>query len=148
MKWLYLTIGVLIGLPAFYLSVLYAASELGGEVAVLHRFAEDGLIDRVRVWIVEDENGIWIEHGGPDAAWIKRLTTNSTVTVERNGQAQRYRARLDPESSTHYDRLRRDKYGLADWLISILTPADGASAAAPVHLTPGAGLAPGSSGNG
>ena len=42
MKWLYAAVGILAGVPLLYFAAMYAASELSGEVVVLHRAAEDG----------------------------------------------------------------------------------------------------------
>ena len=67
MKWLYIGIGILVGGPILFFAAIYAASELGGEVVVLHRQSADGSIDRIRIWVVDDGERTWIEHGAPDA---------------------------------------------------------------------------------
>lgn len=56
MKWL-IRIVVVIALPVLVFGSIMLASELGGEVVVLHREAIDGSIDEVRVWIVDDDDG-------------------------------------------------------------------------------------------
>lgn len=120
MKWLYILVGVPAGAILAFVVGMYAASELGGEVVVLHRAAEDGSTDTVRLWIVEDGTGTWIEHGYPDAPWIRRLTRDPAVTVERNGAPRQYVASPDPGAHALYHRLRREYYGLAseivDWM--------------------------------
>ena len=136
MKWLYAAIGILAAVPLLYFVVMYAASELGGEVVVLHRAAEDGSINRVRLWIVADGSGTWIEHGSPDAAWIARLAHDPVVTVERNGVPRQYRASPDPASHALYHRLRQDRYGFADRLLEVVAGDPDACPTAPVRLEP------------
>ena len=134
MKWLYLAIGILVGVPLVFFAAMYAASELGGEVVVLHRQSEDGSIDRVRIWIVEDGTGTWIEHSNPDAAWISRLASDPSITVERNGTSRQYRASADPESHALYHRLRQDRYGFADRLVAMVGGGVDACEGTPVRL--------------
>ena len=134
MKWLYIAIGILVGVPLAFFAAMYAASELGGEVVVLHRQSEDGSIDRVRVWIVEDGTGTWIEHGSPDAAWISRLAHDPVITVERDGAPQRYRASADRASHALYHRLRRDKYEFAAQVVAMAAGDADACEGTPVRL--------------
>ena len=134
MKWLYVAIGILVGLPLAFFGLIYAASELGGEVVVLHRPAADGSVDRVRLWIVEDEKGTWIEHGGADAVWLSQLAENPLLTVERNGAPRQYHAVTDPDACTLYQRLRREQYGWADQLVALGGGEDEACTSVPVRL--------------
>ena len=136
MKWLYLAIGILVGVPLVFSATMYAASELGGEVVVLHRTSGDGSIDRVRLWIVEDGTGTWIEHGSPDAAWIARLAHDPVITVARNGTSRQYRASADRGSHALYHRLRRDRYGFADRLVAMVGGGVDACEGTPVRLDP------------
>ncbi len=136
MKWLTIAIGILVGIPLAYLAVMYAASELSGEVVVLHRTAEDGSIDRVRVWIVGNRTGTWIEHGSPDAAWIARLAEDPVITVERGGEPRQYHATVDPAAHTLYHRLRAEDYELADQIVAMSQGGTEACDATPVRLDP------------
>ena len=136
MKWLYIPIGILAGATLAFFAAMYAASELGGEVVVLHRPSEQGSTDRVRIWIVEDGAGTWIEYGGRDAEWILRLAQDPAITVERNGALGRYRASPDPGSHALYHRLRRDKYGLASEIVDRLVGKADACPDIPVLLEP------------
>ena len=133
MKWLSICIGIPLGLVLLYFATVYVASELAGEVVVLHRTAQDGSVDRVRVWIVEDDAGTWIEHGPPRAPWIRRLAHDPIITLERHGMPGRYRATPDPDAHARYHGLRRDAYGFADQLLSMMVDAD-ACTATPVRL--------------
>ena len=135
MKWLVIAIGILVGIPLAYVVAMYGASELSGEVVVLHRTAEDGSIDRVRLWIVGDDTGTWIEHGSPDAAWITRLAEDPVVTVERHGEPRQYLAMADPASHALYHRLRAEDYGLADEIVAMSQGGTEACDATPVRLS-------------
>ena len=79
MKWLGILVGILLGVVVLLFGGVYAASELGGEVVVLHRKAADGSVDHVRVWIVEDDTGTWIEHGAPNHHWITTLASAKSI---------------------------------------------------------------------
>ena len=136
MKWLRIAIGIVLGIPLAFGTVMYAASELGGEVVVLHRTAEDGAIDRVRLWIVGDHRGTWIEHGSPGAAWITRLVEDPVVTVERDGEPRQYRASADPAAHALYHRLRAADYGVADRIVALSQGGTDACDATPVRLDP------------
>jgi hypothetical protein len=118
MKWLGYGIGLLIAGVALFFGLIYAASELGGEVVVLHRKAADGSTTRVRLWIVEDGERTWIEHGAPDAAWMTMLAEDPEITLERHGQVNRYRAHIDPGAHARYHALRREDYGVADQIVA------------------------------
>ena len=136
MKWLYSSISILGGATLAFFVALHAASELGGEVVVLHRPSDDGLIDHIRIWIVEDNAKTWIEHGGRDAEWILRLAHDPSITIERNGALGRYRASPDPGSHSLYHRLRRDRYGFASEIVDWLVGKAGACPDVPVLLEP------------
>lgn len=121
MKTVYIIVAVVIGAGLAYFAVLFGASELGGEVVVLHRSSSDGSMRRVRIWIVEDGEQTWVEHGPPDADWITMLATAPMITLERNGESNQYLAVADPQSHTHYHALRAAKYGIADRIVELAT---------------------------
>ena len=139
MRWIWTAIAVVLGVPLVFMGSIYAASELGGEVVVLHRASPEGSADRVRVWIVEDDTGTWIEHGSPDAHWIRRLTENATLELERDGTAAAYRATPDPAAHARYHELRQAKYGWADDYVALVTSSASECTAVPVRLDPGEG---------
>ena len=121
MKWIYSVIAVLVGVPLVFFASIYVASEVGGEVVVLHRTAADGSVDRVRVWIVDDGEQALIEHGAPDAAWITRLADDPVITLERDGVLGRYHAVADPEARSLYHTKRREKYGWAHRYVALVS---------------------------
>ncbi len=134
-RWV-IAIGVLVGLPLLFFASIYVASELGGEVVVLHRPAADGSVDRVRVWIVDDDGGVWIEHGDPEASWIQGLAQAPELTVERAGAAAIWRATPDAASHAHYHELRQAKYGWADSYVALVTSDAASCPGVPIRLDP------------
>ena len=134
MKIVLAVVGVLILIPVLFFGAMYAASELGGEVVVLHRQSADGSVSRVRIWIVEDAAGTWVEHGAPDADWITLLDRDPEITLECAGQAHTYRAVADRGAHTRYHELRRDKYGWADGFVEIATSDAASCAGVPVRI--------------
>ena len=139
MKMLFWAIAALVGASLLFFASIYGASELGGEVAVLHRPAADGSVDPVRVWIVEDERGVWIEHGGPDAPWIQGLAQAPELRLERAGAEATYRAVPDPSSHAHYHELRQARYGWADTYVAMVTSDAASCPGVPIRLDPTGG---------
>ncbi len=134
MKWVYLFIGIIVGIPTAFFGTIYAASELGGEVVVLHRQNGDGSVSRVRIWIVEDDEGTWVEHGDADAAWLTALDSVPVITLERAGESRQYHAIAEPDLHQRYHELRLKKYGLADQLIELMTGDVADCTGVPVRL--------------
>lgn len=134
MKWLWIGIGVGIGAPLLFFASIYAVSEVGGEVVVLDRAAEDGTTSRVRIWIVDADDASWVEHGAPDAHWVTRLSDEPTLTLERNGEKATYRAAPDPASHARYHELRKAKYGWADQYIELVAGEASECTGVPVRL--------------
>ena len=117
LKW---TITIVIALPVLLIGVIYGASELGGEVAVLQRIEATGETTRVRVWVVDEVGSSLIEHGDASSYWITQLETNDRITLERDGEQIGYQAVADQEAHTTYHKLRREKYGWADQTLEML----------------------------
>ena len=135
MKWIAIVAAVLLALPVGFIGAVYAASELGGEVVVLHRPAADGT-STVRIWIVEDETGTWIEHGGADPSWMHRLAQDPTLEIERGGETISFRAAEDPASHARYHALRQAKYGWADDFVALASGDPAECDGVPLRLDP------------
>lgn len=135
MKFLKMACVFVVGLIAMNFALVYAASELGGEVVTLIRANEDGSSSRVRVWIVDQNGRSWIDHGGSDAYWVRHLTQDDSIRLERNNEVRHYTAVADKSACSLYDELRRQKYGWADQLIDTMTGVDSSNCAeVPVRL--------------
>jgi len=131
LKWI---IALAIALPVLLFGVIYGASELGGEVAVLERIDESGETTRVRVWIVDEVGSALIEHGDAEDYWITQLQSSDRVTLERDGETIHYKGTADPASHDTYHKLRRKKYGWADKTLEALGGNAADCAGLPVRL--------------
>lgn len=101
---------------------IYGASELGGEVVTLHTH-DDGKEAQTRLWVVDDGGFQYLRAGNPGSGWLRRVRLDPEVVVERNGVATHYRAVPvldDPEQPARIHALMREKYGIADRIVSVL----------------------------
>ena len=108
--------------PSYFLVVL-AASELGGEVVTLLRPNVEGGFDEVRVWIVDDGDVTLIEHGSQGDEWLDDLKASGPISLVRDGVKIDYLGQQASALHAGYHALRREKYGLADRMIEVLTGA-------------------------
>ena len=114
MKYVYWVLGLLVGISVLLIGIPIVVSELGGEVVTLERAEEDGESSRIRIWIVDNDEASWIEHGDSESYWMDHLQTSNGIVLDREGQTQIYEGTLDPDSHNLYHDLRRQKYS---WLI-------------------------------
>ena len=121
MKIVYKLIIAFVAISIFYVSLNFAASELGGEVVQLIRNDSKGRTTSIRVWIVDARDQAWIEHGDTNSFWIKRLSSEPEVSLIRGGAEIKYTAITDIGSHEIYHDLRREKYGIADRIIELLS---------------------------
>ena len=112
---------ILISIAIVYGVLMFGLSELGGEVATLVRPEADGSNKNIRVWIVDADNKSWIEHGDSESYWIRGLIDDSGIFITREGEEKKYLAFADRDSHDFYHKLRREKYGLSDKMIDILS---------------------------
>ena len=112
---------IFISVVIVYGVLMFGFSELGGEVATLVRPEADGNNKNIRVWIVDVDNKSWIEHGDSESYWIKGLIDDSGIFIIREGEEKKYLAFSDRDSHDLYHNLRREKYGLSDKMLDILT---------------------------
>ena len=121
MKIIYKLIIAFVAISIFYVSLNFVASELGGEVVQLIRHDPEGSTKNIRVWIVDARDQAWIEHGDTDSYWINRLSREPEVSLIRGGAEIKYTAVTDIGSHEIYHDLRREKYGIADRIIELLS---------------------------
>ena len=112
---------IFISVVIVYGVLMFGFSELGGEVATLVRPEADGSNKNIRVWIVDVDNKSWIEHGDSESYWIKGLIDDSGIFIIREGEEKKYLAFSDRDSHDLYHNLRREKYGLSDKMLDILS---------------------------
>ena len=121
MKIVYKLIIAFVAISIFYVSLNFAASELGGEVVQLIRNDPEGSTKSIRVWIVDARDQAWIEHGDTNSFWVKRLSSEPEVSLIRGGAEIKYTTVTDIDSHELYHDLRREKYGIADRIIELLS---------------------------
>lgn len=121
MKKFFKLVVILISIAIVYGVLMFGLSELGGEVATLVRPEADGSNKNIRVWIVDADNKSWIEHGDSESYWIRGLIDDSGIFIIREGEEQKYLAFVDREAHDFYHNLRREKYGISDKMLDILS---------------------------
>ena len=112
---------IFISIAIVYGVLMFSLSELGGEVVILVRPEADQSNKNIRVWIVDADNKSWIEHGDSESDWIRELIDDSEIFITREGEEQKYLAFADRDSHDVYHKLRREKYGLADKMLDMLS---------------------------
>jgi hypothetical protein len=134
MKYVYWVLGLLVGISVLLIGIPIVVSELGGEVVTLERAEEDGESSRIRIWIVDNNEASWIEHGDSESYWMDHLQTSNGIVLDREGQTQIYEGTLDPDSHNLYHDLRRQKYSWADQVIEMLSGGRESCDGIPVRL--------------
>jgi hypothetical protein len=125
---------VLIVLVAGFIGLAMVGAELGGEVIIVHTHTPNGE-KRTHLWVVDDAGFAWLRGSRPVSGWLARIDQNPIVLVERGGRLIRYRAVpvRQPLVRDRIHALMREKYGMADRLVSVLRdPAQ----SVPVRLEP------------
>ena len=134
MEVVYWLVGLIVGIPALLMIVMYGASELGGEVVTLDRAEANGDVSQVRIWIVDQDNMSWVEHGDPGSFWITQLSESPDVVLSREGQTSKYFGTADADSHDLYHQLRSAKYGWADQVVALFTGSAAECQGVPVRL--------------
>lgn len=134
MKIIYWLVGIALAVPALIFGTIYGASELGGEVVTLQRPHASGEASSVRLWIVDEADSAWIEHGPSDAHWMTRLAVVNQLTLVRAGEEASYTATADPDAHVRYHELRRAKYGWADRVVETFSATAADCTSVPVRL--------------
>lgn len=112
-------IAIVIVLPLLFFGALMVASETGGEVVTLETQGDDGRIYETSVWIVDFDRVAWLRAGDGESAWVKRLRAEPEVFVTRNGERATYRARIVEGLTGRVNAEMREKYGLADRIVTV-----------------------------
>jgi len=127
-------VAVVVVLAVAYVGLMVGASELAEEVVVLRTFDAQGAAHETSLWIVEDADGaLWLRAGMPSSSWLERLRARPDVELVRAGTTALYTATPVPEERERIHALTRERYGIADRIISALR--DG-SQSVPVRLDP------------
>mgnify|MGYP006128921397 CR=1 FL=1 len=135
MHWFFKIILAILGTLVAFAAFMYAISELGGEVVTLVKPTDSNETSSVRIWIVDEGEHAWIEHGDAGSYWIRQLTKNPELNLQRDGEIQAYQASSDIESHALVHRLLQEKYGLADTLVRAFSGEADECPGLPVRLT-------------
>lgn len=136
MRRLWIALASLVAVVLLLVALIFAASEMGGEVITLRTLDADGAYVETRVWIVEDDGFAWLRSGVPISGWLARIDANPRVSVTRRGETRDYRAvpvRGDPARRDRVHALMREHYGVADAFVSLIRDA---AKSVPVRLEP------------
>ena len=121
LRWI---IGLLILSPLLFGAALFAASEYGGETVVLETLDERGVGFFTTLWIVDIHEEPWLRAGDPESTWLQRLKVHPEVFLTRGGERKPYVAEVVEFESERVNYLMREKYGVADQLVSLLHDPD------------------------
>ena len=114
-------LAAVIAIVLVWVGSVFAISELGGEVVTLSRIESDNSVKKIRIWIVDDNNKSYIEHGDEASYWMEMAKQGTVISLERGGVERRYLARADSDSHDMYHQLRREKYNHADALLEYIS---------------------------
>lgn len=80
----------------------------------------------VTLWVVEDQQNLWIRAETKRRLWLDLLQENPLVELTRGGYTNTYHASPldDSDTQAYVDALFRKKYGRADQLRGIVMPRD------------------------
>jgi len=120
-KYVYWTLGILLGLAASVGILQYVASERV-EVVELHTVDEAGEEVTTRLWIVDDEGYPYLRSSGESSGWYNRIISNGEFSLTRNGETQRYRAVIRRDKNDRINELMQEKYTWGNVLIDFLVP--------------------------
>ena len=128
-------LAVVIGVIAILAAGVYALSEFGGEVVILHTTTDDGKEKATHLWIVDEAGFAWLRAGQPESRWFQRLLARPKVTLVRAGETRAYRANVvsTPAAREHINQLMAEKYGFAETIISFMHDDDEVT---PMRLEP------------
>lgn len=119
MKYVYWTLGVLLGLAAL-VGVLQIVASERVEVVELHTVDEAGEQVSTRLWIVDDEGFPYLRSSGESSGWYNRILSNGEFDLTRNGETSRYRAEIRLDKNDRINGLMQEKYTWGNTLISVL----------------------------
>jgi hypothetical protein len=124
-----------VALAAILAFAVFALSEIGPEVVTVETFGPDGTRLATRLWIVDAEGQPWVQAALPSAEWLQRLESQPRVVMRRVTGIREFDAVpvREPAARERVQALMRAKYGLRDFLVSLVRDSSGA---VPIRLDP------------
>lgn len=117
LKWILMLV---ISSPLLFGGALYAASEYGGETVEIETFDNRGNSFATKLWVVDIHEEPWLRSGDPESAWLQRLREEPEIVLIRDGERATLIAEVDEYETERINYMMREKYGLADQLISLI----------------------------
>jgi hypothetical protein len=126
-----------IAVAVLFVAAMGLATYLAGErteVAVLATVDANGNPQATKLWVVDHDGRPWVRVGRPGRSWLRNLSAQPRVTLERGGVTKPYVATAvrDPATRAAVDQAFADKYGLTDWWYGLVLRSD----PTPVRLDP------------
>jgi len=116
-------VGVGFALGLFFV-VVFAASEMAGEVVTVHTYHAGGLSTETPLWIVDEGGRAYLRAGMPDSKWFVRLQAEPNVDVVRDGVTTSYTAVVAPQMRDRVNLLMAEKYGWAESLLGLMRDSE------------------------
>ena len=110
-----------------------------GEVLTLNVLDIEGREHPTQLWFVELAGVRYLRAGNPESEWLARLRERPEVTLGEGHAGERptpYLATpidIDPSQRARISAAMAEKYGLADWLWSLIADRD---RSVPIRLDP------------
>ena len=111
---------------------LYGSGELGGEVVQIETYDELDFRYTTSLWIVDIHGDSWLRAGDPNAAWLQRIEINPEILLTRDDEVLPVQAEVVEDYGPMINEAMREKYGLADRLISLVHDGE---EVVPIRLT-------------
>ena len=129
---------VVLGIVVLALAgIMFGAGALSPstEVVVLTANDASGTGHETSVWIVEDQEALWLRSGSPESRWLARVRLDPRVQLTRGDEARPYRAVIVDEAGQRerINELMDEKYGVSNSLVSLFADHD---VSVPIRLEP------------
>jgi hypothetical protein len=115
--------GVLLAIVFSWWTIQMVAAE-SGEVVIVTTTDLEGRPHETRLWIVDHAGAGWLRAGADVAGWYQRLSAVPEVVVERGERSVPYLTLPQPWQKETINRLMAEKYGWAEWYISLVVNRD------------------------
>ncbi len=111
---------LLVSVAAFGAVTLVALE--GREVVVVRTRGDDGRLRATRTWVADADGATWIEAANPERPFLRDVTRDPTLELERGGRVARCRATIvpNPEGHARIRALLAARYGWADRWIALV----------------------------
>src|SRR5262245_36724965 len=120
-------LGFVAALSFVFFAPTSAGPDFGGELVNVQPVDASGAKHSTHLWVVDDGGYAWLRAGVPSSSWLVRIDANPDVRVTRGGVDYHMKAVPvhEPGVRDRIHALMREKYGLADRLVSTMRDPNG-----------------------